>query len=227
MYISTNLIFIVLPVICIILVPLGGIPYLCGRLSFHMGLVVCMVYPAIGVFIIYCFIASILRLLRDLEKHNVKKKLIIVTEIIIPLFFIALIIVTFYAIAFTPIKLNLCVPPGKAFTYGFRDRIRSKADIPAIRDWLRTINKEDYIEHSISLHRDKWPKSLGELKPGSVTLGTDKNGNYMAVLNYGAAFEHWGVYIGMRDMRISPSDFSEWKEYGLIVEPGVYVWCEL
>ena len=34
------LIFIVLPIILIILVPLGGLPYLCGRLNIHMVLVV-------------------------------------------------------------------------------------------------------------------------------------------------------------------------------------------
>lgn len=54
-------IFIVLPIILIILVPLGGLFYLCGRLSLHIGLIPCMIYPAIGVFIIYCFIAGVLR----------------------------------------------------------------------------------------------------------------------------------------------------------------------
>jgi hypothetical protein len=45
-------IFIFLPIILIILVSLGGLPYLCGRLNFHIG-VLCMTYPVIGFFIIF------------------------------------------------------------------------------------------------------------------------------------------------------------------------------
>ena len=52
---ESKVIFLVLPIILTILFPLGGLPYLCGRLSFHMGLVVFMIYPVIGVFIIYCY----------------------------------------------------------------------------------------------------------------------------------------------------------------------------
>ena len=55
---ESKVIFLVLPIILTILIPLGGLPYLCGRLNFHMGLVLfmiypVMIYPVIGVFIIY------------------------------------------------------------------------------------------------------------------------------------------------------------------------------
>ena len=56
------MIFFVLPIILTILVPSGGLIYLCGRLNCSMTYLIFMLYPAIGVFIIYCFFASIVRL---------------------------------------------------------------------------------------------------------------------------------------------------------------------
>jgi len=213
-----DVIFIVLPMICIVFVPLGGLFYLCGRLNYHIGMVVFMAYPVIGVFIIYCFIAGILRLLRYLGKRN-RTIIIHVAEIIIPIVFVVLFIIPF----FIPIESGLW-PPGKAFTYGFRDRIRSKADIEAIRDWLRAINKEDYNDFGVRLHRDKWPKSLKALSPGTVHLSTDNNDNPQVRITWGAAMFHWGLTIGMEDMEIPASDLNRWYESWLLVEPGVYVW---
>jgi len=36
-----------------------------------------------------------------------------------------------------------------------------------------------------------------------------------------------GIEIGMEDMEIPPSDFSQFGEYRLPLEPGAYVWHEL
>ena len=214
-----DVIFIVLPIILTILVPLGGIFYLCGRLNYHIGLVDCMLYPAIGVFIIYCFFAGIIRLFISWKKYNWKKRILLVAQIGIPIVFVALFIIPF----FIPIESDLW-PPGKAFTYGFRNRMKSKADIPAIRDWLGTRDKEDYDEFSVRLRRDAWPKSLKALNPNGVTLLADENGNPEVRLIWGAAIFHWGIVIGMEDMTTPPSDISEWAESWLLVEPGVYVW---
>jgi len=215
-----DVIFFVLPIICTVLVPLGGLPYLCGRLSFHMGLVVCMIYPVIGVFIIYCFFAGVARLSRDWRKHSRKKKLIIVSEIVIPLAFVALFIIPY----FIPIGSDLW-PPRKAFTYGLRDRIRSKADIEAIRDWLKTLSKEHYTDSDGYIPPNELPKSLKELNPPPrVYVSADKNGNPAVRITWGAAIFHWGVTIGMEDMEIPASDFRHWAESWLLVEPGVYVW---
>ena len=213
------LIFIVLPIILIILVPLGGLPYLCGRLNIHMVLVVLMAYPAIGFFIIFCFFAGIIGLLRDFGKQN---RVIIthVAEIIIPIVFVEMFIIPF----FIPNKLKSWCPDW-SFIHGFRDRIRSKADIPAIRDWLKTLDKEDYMEHSIEIYRDEWPESLKVLNDGNhVVIWADRNGNPQLKLTWGAAIFHWGVTIGMENMEMAPSDFEPWAESWLLVEPGVYVW---
>lgn len=143
-----------------------------------------------------------------------------VAEIIIPVVFVALFIIPF----FIPNESRLW-SPDRSFNRGFRDRIRSKADIPAIRHWMKTLNKEDYIEHSMDLYRDEWPESLKVLNDGrNAIIWADKNGNPQVQLTWGAAIFHWGVIIGMNNMEIPPSNFKGWAEDWLLVEPGVYVY---
>jgi len=151
------------------------------------------------------------------------KKLIIVAEIGIPLAFVTLFIIPY----FIPIESDLSWPWFKIFMYGFRERIRSKADIPAIRDWLKSLNKEDYTDHAGRLHSDKWPKSLKVLNPGKATLAMDENVNPEIVLWWGGGIQHWGVAIGTESMQISHSAYRDYISYKLPVEPGVYVWFEL
>lgn len=216
---ESYVVFIVLPIILTILVPLGGIFYLCGRLNYHIGLVDCMLYPAISVFIIYCFFAGIIRLFISWKKYIWKKRILLVAQIGIPIVFVALFIIPF----FISIESDLW-PPGKLFTYGFRDRIRSKADVEAIRAWMRTLSKEDYAKNAVSLPSSEWPKSLKALKPGAVLLSADKNDNPQIRISWGGGLFHWGVTFGMEDMEIPQSDFSRLAKCWLLVEPGVYVY---
>ena len=47
---------LVLPIFLTVLFPLGGFPYLCGRLNYHLSLI-CMFYPIVLGFIVYCLVA--------------------------------------------------------------------------------------------------------------------------------------------------------------------------
>jgi len=117
--------------------------------------------------------------------------------------------------------------------------MKRKADIPAIRNWLGTLENDDCDGEMIDLFSDsdylrsqwpdsvEWPESLRVFNPHYVTLDLDDNGDPKIRLTWGAALGHWGVEIGMEDMRIPQSDFSEFGEYRLALEPGVYVWHEL
>jgi uncharacterized integral membrane protein len=212
-------VFVVLPVILTILIPLGGLAYLCGRWNWPLGLVACMLYPAIALFIISCFVAGIDRLAGGWRGQSQKRRLLIAAEIGLPVVFVVLLTVTFMA----NIKLGLCFP-GKVFVHGFRDRIQNKVDTPAIRDWLRTLDKGAYDGHDDRLHRDRWPESLKALKPGSVHLEADQNGDPVGVrIVWGAGFFHWGMTIAMEDIEIPVSKLDDWYETWLLVEPGVYV----
>ena len=214
-----DVILLVVPTVCIFLVPCGGLFYLCGGLSpYLIYFLVCPTYPMIGLFIIYCLVAGIVRLFRDWRKTTRRKKVALFAEIIIPLVSIALFVASF----FVPDDSDIRWPPYKSFAYGFGDRVRSKADIAAIRDLLRTFGKQDQPGNT-RIPYDDWPKSLKALNPNLVLLSTDKNGTTYIRLLWGGGFQHWGMVIGMENMDIPPSD----SEYRLLLEPGVYVWVEL
>ncbi|MCJ7673706.1 MAG: hypothetical protein MUO33_00970 [Sedimentisphaerales bacterium] len=231
-----DVIFFVLPIILIILEPLGGFSYLDGRFDSPLiFLTMILMLPVICVIIIICFLTGIVRLLVNWKNHTRKKKLIIVAEIGMSLVFITL----FFAPFFIPEDSNIRWPGYKPFTYGFRDRIRSKVDVKNIRDWLKTLSKEDCTGETIRLGYDSypfkskwpdsidWPKSLKVFNPGYIELDLDENGNPKVRLTWGGPPGHWGVEIGMKDMEIPASDFSQYGEYRLPVEPGVYVWSQL
>ena len=208
----------------IIFVPLGGIEYLEARFGNSSILFyTCFIYLTLGIFIIVFLIVSAVQLLCNWKRYTKCKKLIKILQIGIPFVFIA----SFAISILTPIKIDLWQPGYKPFTHGFRARIRSEADIEDIRDWLRTLSKEDYTGENFIAPQSKFPESFKVLKPRYVNLDMDKNGNPKVRLAWGGGFGHWGVEIGMEDMEIPPSDFSQDGEYRLPLQPGAYVWHEL
>lgn len=220
-------IFLALPAILTILFPLGGLPYLCGRFIPNTGafLHICMLYPLMFIFIIYCFRRGVLKRFKSSREGNAKSQLTSVAEIGIPLVFIMSFIISF----FTSVKGMMIID--KPFMYGLQTRMKSKADVEAIRGWLGSLDDEDYesIDNSYNSYprnRSEWPEPLRELKPGRIFLSADENGNTKARLmwRYGPIAGSWGVEIGAENMEIPPSDFSMYGEYRLPVEPGVYVW---
>jgi len=233
--------FIILATL-IILAPSGGISYLSGRFDFRLDFFVCILfYPTVMIIILVPFVViggsivaiGALRLLFDRNRYTTKKKLIRTTQI-----GISILLITLYFLAlFIPIQPYS--PGYKPFTYGFRERMRSKADVEDIRDWLRTLSKEDCTGRHIDILPDffffkskwpdsiEWPKSLKVFNPHYVNLDLDENGKPKVRLTWGGPFAHWGVVIGMEDMEIPESDFSRYGEYRLPLQPGAYVWHEL
>jgi len=230
----------------LILAPTRGLAYLSGRFNYPLDflilciLIIWMMDTVTQIVIIFFVTAGfslaiigIVRLFSNWRRYTRKKRFIRTAQIAI-----SILVITILSLAlFIPIELYS--PSYKPFTYGCRDRIRSKADIEAIRAWLRTLSKEDCTGKTIDirsysfLYKSKWPdsinwpKSLTVFNPGYVNLDLDENGHPKIRLTWGAALGHWGVEIGMEDMEIPPSDFSRHGEYRLPVEPGVYVWHEI
>jgi len=227
-----DVILLVFIVVYVILEPIGGLNYFCGWYNPYLifRAVCCFFLVTIVLPILFIAICTI-RLFINWTKYTQRKRFIRIIYICILLVFI----VSF----FTPINIPLYQPGYQPFTYGFRERIRSKADIEDIRNWLETLRDEDCNGEVISLHNDsvpfkshwpssiEWPESLKVFNPSYAILGLDENGNPKMSLTWGGPFGHWGVVIGMEDMEIPPSDLSRYGEYRLPLEPGVYVWNEL
>jgi hypothetical protein len=220
---DSHVVLFFLPVILTILFPLGGIFYLSGR-SCPYAMIFChvhLLYLVVLVFIFYCFFSGIMKLSGHRGKRTRKERLLIAVETIVPLVFVAL-LVAFIYLGLTDKEFR--GPRFKCFMYGIRDRVKSKVDIEETRIWLRSLGDEDY-ESDARFPKDKWPKSLRGLKRAGALLSTDENSNTKIRLMWGSGMlGHWGVEIGMKDMKTPQSDFSMYGEVILPVEPGVYVW---
>ena len=214
-----HMVFLVLPVLCILFVAFWGLTgYLWGRLSIQMPVIARMLYPLAFILMILCFFASIARLIYAWRNCTWARRTLIITEICLPILFVVLFIM--------PMRLRVesqLWPDAAAFTYGLRDRVRSQADIPAIRNWLKTLDKKDYVPRRDYLSADEMPEPLKAMCFGVVSLSADKNGNPKINISAGGGFHHWGATIGLEDMEISESDLESQYECWLLIEPGVYV----
>ena len=208
-----DIFFIIAPVICIILVPLGGLGYIRGRF-FPFFRESFFLYVAIGCFIVYCIMNGFTRLFTHRKNHTRKKRFFIAVEISISIIFILSCISLF----FMPFE-TFFSPACKPFMYGFRDRIKSRADIEAIRDWLRTLDNEDLEYYSQHSHSNELPESVKAIG-GFAGFSTDQNGNHIIRNKFGGGLDYWGVEIGAEDMEIPPSDYVSRAGYRMYVEPG-------
>ena len=214
----------------LILASKGGISYLSGRFNFPLDFFVFILfYPTVMIILLVPFVVigasfiaiGSLRAFINWNRYTRKKRVIRTTQI-----GISILLITLYFLAlFIPIQPYS--PGYKPFTHGFRERMRSKADVEAIRDWLKRRAKREPIGDTVRYISYGWPKSVKVLNPSYVNLDLDENGNPKVRLHWGGPFGHGGVEIGMEDMEIHPSDFSQFGEYRLPLEPGVYVWHEL
>jgi len=205
--------FIVVPLVCIILVPLGGLGYIRGRF-FPFFRSAFLLYFAVGSFIIYCIIHGFTRLVMHLKNHTGEKRFLIAIEVVIPFVFILSCISLF----FMPFE-TFFYPACKPFIYGFRDRVKSKSDISAIRDWLKILDKEDLAYYSQHSHYGELPESVKAIG-GFIGISTDQNGNPIIRHTFGGGLDNWGVEIGAEDMEIPPSDYVSKAGYRMYVEPG-------
>lgn len=212
--------FILWPVLCIVLVPLGTLPYLFGRLGWPLPTAICLLVPAIGVSIFYCFFVSLVKLIADWARCTWTKRVLFVIEVCLPIVFVGLFVAREPILARPPLW-----PDAGPFVYGLRDRVRSQADTQAIRNWLRTLDNEKYDEPGELLPREQWPESLKKLKPSRIYVSVDKDGNPEVTIIGGGGFHGWSVIIGT-DLVIPESDLDSRRESWLLVEPGIYV-CEV
>lgn len=215
-----HVLFLIAPCLCLLLfVPKGRPSYLCGRLNLRL-FDACLFYLVVAGVLLFCFMVSLLRFLLGRKQNTHRIRLLIATEIIIPVVVAALIIAN---MAHTVVSDR--PPPGTVFLHGYADRVRCQVDISSIREWLKTLDKADYIPRRDFYSSEKLPKPLQGLGLGMVYLSADKSGNPTVNFSAGGGFHHWGATIGMEDLVIPESDLKFSHDAWLIVEPGVYIYA--
>lgn len=227
-WIDEHVVLLVLSIVLTIPFAGRGIFYLLGRFGPHAisSTDINLLYLIVSVFILLCFILTIVKFFGRRRKRTRKEALLIVAEMCIPLVYFGL-LHGLYLVADSFPQERFCGRGYELYTLGLRDRIESKADIEATRDWLQSLGSEEYGNAKV-ISSAELPESLRGLKGARAELSADANGNAKVSLMCGPGIMgSWGVVIGMKDMEIPPSDFGTHGEYRLPVEPGVYVWTEL
>lgn len=214
---DSYMLFLVLPIILLVLIPLGGAFYLCGRFSPNTIYIFYFVLPAYCIFSIICLITCMVRLFRDWRSHTRNRKVLLATEIAIPLVLVA----SYVASAIDP---KISWPSVEFFMRGFGDSITVSADFDAVRLWLQTLDNEELSEYGRTLSYDKWPESLRILKPSKVFLLADEGGDPKVRLKWGGGVFSWGIVVGMQGMEFPQSDLRLHGELRLPLVPGAYVW---
>jgi hypothetical protein len=128
--------------------------------------------------------------------------------------------------------VGLTPAPYDMFVRGFAVYVESRADVGAIRDWLGTLDPNDYRDEyggptDIAIPPVKLPSSIARLNPQKAWALPDDAGHLKARLFWGGGFiGHWGVEIGDVTMNMPLIDSTGYLRYRPLA-PGVYVWYEL
>jgi hypothetical protein len=215
----------------LILAPTGAVDYLSGRLNVPLNDIVFLMLMFPGTMLIFSFsliipglpwtIILTVRSRSDWRRYTRRKILIRSAQIMISIFVMTVFVLAGFEI------INSYSPFYQPFTSGFADRMKSKADVGAIRDWLKTLTEEHCTDGKADHSFGPWPKAVVALKPRYVNLDLDDKENLKVRLTWGGGFGHWGIEIGMPDMMIPPSDMRQYGEYRIPIQPGVYAWHEL
>jgi hypothetical protein len=103
-----------------------------------------------------------------------------------------------------------------AFLEGFRDRICSKADIPAIRSWKPKVQNDQ----SEMVPEAAWPEAVRELAPERVFVH-QYDQRVKLGCGGGGLMGHWGLIVGPETM-LTPA--SSGMDTYLPLCPGAYVY---
>ena len=228
---------IAIPVICIILFPLGVLFYFCGRINFNQALIIMGIYPFVLLLMPVLFLINVVRLtinvVRLLRKNTWKKIFLTFIGMFLPVLFVFLFLAPFY------FKFNFSLWGSKdPFLFGFRDLIKNKIDVEKTQSWLKTISEEYFTADQgwINLENipDKECPEYLKKRLHSVyiynPLREDEFGNPIIMeITGGGGFFHWGYVIGLPDLIYSEDQINEKRKYGeelLLVQPGFYVWAQ-
>ena len=110
---------------------------------------------------------------------------------------------------------------------GFSERIHGEADIPAMQDWLDTIDFKSlkFYDNITLLNESEWPDSVVKLSPKDVYIEKYDITKIRVRLLWGGALPgHWGLVVGSKTMIMSNSNEKVDDEYIMQFAPGAYIW---
>jgi hypothetical protein len=119
--------------------------------------------------------------------------------------------------------------PFDMFVRGFATRVKACADIPAIQDWLATLDPKEYTDQyggvtEKRFARSEQPACFVRLHSQMAQVQPDASGRLFLRLLWGGGFiGHWGIEIGDKSMKPPPD--SESIGYRPLA-PGAWVWYE-
>jgi hypothetical protein len=111
------------------------------------------------------------------------------------------------------------------FLHGFRDAMRERADLAAIREWAKANPgwKDQWDDKGGGPVLARRPPFLRDLDCSDVEVSEDGT---TTRLWFGGGFGHWGLTVGPEDAPIPQPDGHL---YGLVLPmvPGAFVWEEI
>lgn len=120
----------------------------------------------------------------------------------------------------------------EAFMAGFQRYVQRRVDVPAVQDWLATIEPGPVLpgrtEPDIAVEEKDLPPSIAGLKAWGWQMDFDEANRPMIRLTWGSGvMGGWGLVVGHKEMAPPPSDFSQYGEVRQTIAPGAYVWYDV
>lgn len=230
-----DIVLLVVPLsFSVLLDPLGVINYASGLINIKVLAFAVFVFATLIPFGLLCLAALFVRMLVIWPKHISKWSRL-------ALWWMA--VISTFAACFVLPFTGLTPRPWVMYTRGFRRNMQARVDVPAIQQWLDTMDPNN-LE---TLDLDEKPG--GESEPDSVIAGLrpmmsqvalDDAGQPTLELGWGSGvLGTWGLMVGHRDMAIPQTRprtkevlsngqvFYNEGQYRLPLAPGAYVWHDI
>jgi hypothetical protein len=202
--------------------PFGLVNYISGLYNNYTLFFSGFTYALLIVPASLCILVLIIRMIVSWPKYISNRRKLRLIQIIILLCLFMYLILPFLPIMPTPKRIYIA---------GFEGYVKNNTDIEEIRNWLNSLNQEDFTEYKSKKNvkwREKinWPGAILELHPRVAELSWDKNYKTQIELSWGSGVVGpWGFVVRSENIPIPESEISYPGEYRNEIQNGVYVWC--
>ncbi|MEN6308990.1 MAG: hypothetical protein ABFD91_14675 [Anaerohalosphaeraceae bacterium] len=121
-------------------------------------------------------------------------------------------------------------PRAELFLQGYEKWVQKEVDIPAIENWLKSLDSTTssrmYSSNEADFSKDL-PEFITRFNPPYVRFSDFEKEGRAIEFEWGGAFGHWGLRIGPADMEMPEEGIIEINqskyETRHIIQPGVYI----